>query len=134
MNVSVLAASNRKYAPTHEWIQVQGDVGTVGISKHAADELGEVVYADLPEKGIPVQVKSSFGAVESVKAASDVYAPISGQVVDTNAKLKEDPTLINSDPLGAGWLIKLKIQDPKELDLLMDEATYHKTIGENKND
>jgi glycine cleavage system H protein len=116
--------SDRKYAKTHEWIQVKDDVGTVGISKHAAEELGEVVFVDLPEKGIEVEASSTFGAVESVKAASDVYSPVSGQVLDINTKLQEDPSLINKDSLGEGWLIKLKIRNPQELDKLMDETEY----------
>lgn len=124
------STSDRKYATTHEWIQVKDDIGTVGISKHATEELGEVVFVDLPEKGLDLEAKSSFGAVESVKAASDVYAPVSGQVLDINSKLKEDPSLINKDSLGEGWLIKLKLRDPKELDQLMDEASYLKSTQE----
>ncbi|GJD08645.1 Glycine cleavage system H protein, mitochondrial [Galdieria sulphuraria] len=124
------SSGNRKYATTHEWIKVEDNVGTVGISKHAAEELGEVVYVDLPEKGLDLEAKSTFGAVESVKAASDVYSPVSGQVLDINSKLQEDPSLINKDSLGEGWLIKLKIQNPKELDQLMDEVAYLETTQE----
>eukprot|EP00200_Dunaliella_tertiolecta_P003299 CAMPEP_0202351748 /NCGR_PEP_ID=MMETSP1126-20121109/8249_1 /ASSEMBLY_ACC=CAM_ASM_000457 /TAXON_ID=3047 /ORGANISM="Dunaliella tertiolecta, Strain CCMP1320" /LENGTH=166 /DNA_ID=CAMNT_0048943887 /DNA_START=52 /DNA_END=552 /DNA_ORIENTATION=+ len=112
-----------KYAASHEWAQVNGDVATVGVSDHAQGELGDVVYVELPEVGKELTKGDAFGVVESVKAASDVYAPVSGEVVETNQSLTDKPAAINSDPYGA-WIMKIKMSNPSELDSLMDPKTY----------
>lgn len=121
-----------KYSKTHEWIDVAGSVGTVGITAHAADALGEVVYVDLPKVGASFKAGSAFGAVESVKAASDIYAPMSGEVVEINSALTAKPDTINSAATGAGWMIKLKLSNPAEANSLLDEAAYEKHAAEDK--
>lgn len=113
-----------KYADSHEWVKSDGKLGTVGITHHAQDHLGDVVFVDLPEVGVPVSKGSSFGAVESVKATSDIMSPVSGEVVETNTKLTETPALINGSPYGEGWIIKVRIKDPSELDTLMNAEQY----------
>ena len=112
------------FTKEHEWIRVDGDVATVGISDHAQQALGDIVFAEVPEAGKTVAKGDDAAVVESVKAASDVYAPVSGEVIDGNAALADDPALINRDPEGEGWFFKLKLSDPSELDGLMDEAAY----------
>ena len=113
-----------KYTPDHEWLKVEGDIATVGITHHAQDALGDVVFVDLPEVGKTYAPKDIAGVVESVKAAADVYMPISGAVTEVNEALRADPALANSDPLGAGWFFKVKLSNPAELDALMDETSY----------
>ncbi|TSE23940.1 glycine cleavage system protein GcvH [Tepidimonas aquatica] len=113
-----------RYTPEHEWIRVDGDIATVGITHHAQDALGDVVFVELPEVGKSLQQKDVAGVVESVKAAADVYAPVSGEVVEVNEALRADPSLANSDPLGAGWFFKVRLSNPSELDSLLDEAAY----------
>ncbi|MBN9403852.1 MAG: glycine cleavage system protein GcvH [Burkholderiales bacterium] len=113
-----------KYTEDHEWIQVEGDIATVGITAHAQDALGDVVFVDLPAVGQGYAQKETAGVVESVKAAADVYMPISGEVTEVNEALRAEPSLANSDPLGAGWFFKVKLSDPGQLDALMDEAAY----------
>ena len=113
-----------KYTEYHEWIQVDGDIATVGITHHAQDALGDVVFVDLPAVGQGYAQKDTAGVVESVKAAADVYMPISGEVTEVNEALRAEPSLANSDPLGAGWFFKVKLADPSQLDALMDEAAY----------
>ena len=113
-----------KYTEDHEWIQVEGDIATVGITAHAQDALGDVVFVDLPAVGQGYAQKETAGVVESVKAAADVYMPISGEVTEVNEALRAEPSLANSDPLGAGWFFKVKLADPSQLDALMDEAAY----------
>lgn len=113
-----------KFTPEHEWIRVDGDVATVGITHHAQDALGDVVFVELPEVGRRLAQKDVAGVVESVKAAADVYAPVSGEVVEVNEALRADPSLANSDPQGAGWFFKLRLSQPAELDGLLDEAAY----------
>jgi glycine cleavage system H protein len=112
------------YTKEHEWIRVDGDVATVGISDHAQEALGDIVFAEVPEAGRSVAKGDDAAVVESVKAASDVYAPVSGDVTEGNSALADDPALINRDPEGEGWFFKLKLSDPSELDGLMDEAAY----------
>ena len=112
------------FTKEHEWIRVEGDVATVGISDHAQQALGDIVFAEVPDAGRTVAKGDDAAVVESVKAASDVYAPVSGEVVDGNAALADDPALINRDPEGEGWFFKLKLSDPSELDGLMDEPAY----------
>ncbi len=116
--------SERKYTEDHEWILVAGDIASVGISDHAQEQLGDVVYIDLPEKGAEFAQGAEAATVESVKAASEIYAPVGGEVVEVNAALNDDPAIVNSDPYGAGWFFKLKLADAGELDKLMDESAY----------
>ena len=113
-----------KYTPDHEWLKVEGDNATVGITHHAQDALGDVVFVDLPEVGATVEAKAVAGVVESVKAAADVYMPVTGVITEVNEALRADPSLANSDPLGAGWFFKVKLSNPAELDALMDETSY----------
>ena len=115
-----------KYTEDHEWLNVEGDSATVGITHHAQDALGDVVFVDLPEVGRHFAQKDIAGVVESVKAAADVYMPVSGEVTEVNEALRADPSLANSDPLGAGWFFKVRLSDPAQLDALLDEASYGK--------
>ena len=116
------------FTKEHEWVQVDGDTATVGISNHAQEALGDIVFAEVPEAGRKVSKGQEAAVVESVKAASDVYAPVSGEVIEGNQAVADDPALINSDPEGQGWLFKLKLDNPAELDGLMDEAAYRDWI------
>ena len=120
--------SDIRYTKEHEWVRVDGQVATVGISNHAQEQLGDVVFVELPEVGRTVSRNAAMAVVESVKAASDVYAPISGEVVEVNAALTEDPALVNGDAEGAGWFCKLKVANPAELDALMDAAAYRSFV------
>ncbi len=113
-----------KYTEDHEWVSVQGDTATVGITGHAQDALGDVVFVDLPEVGKTYAQKDTAGVVESVKAAADVYMPVSGEVLEVNEALRADPSLANSDPRGAGWFFKVRLTDKGQIDGLMDEAAY----------
>ena len=113
-----------KYTEDHEWLKIEGDVATVGITVHAQDALGDVVFVDLPEVGALFAQKETAGVVESVKAAADVYMPVAGEVLEVNEILRADPSLANSDPLGAGWFFKVKMTDASQLDALMDDTTY----------
>ncbi len=113
-----------KYTEDHEWLAVAGDVATVGITHHAQDALGDVVFVDLPEVGKTFASREVAGVVESVKAAADVYMPVSGEVIEVNEALRADPSLANSDPQGAGWFFKVKLSNPSELAALMDETSY----------
>ena len=113
-----------KYTEDHEWLKIEGDMATVGITVHAQDALGDVVFVELPEVGTTFAQKDTAGVVESVKAAADVYMPVSGEVVEVNEALRDDPSLANSDPLGAGWFFKVKLSDASQLDALMDETRY----------
>ena len=119
-----------KYANSHEWVKHEGNVATIGITDHAQDHLGEVVFVDLPETGISVSKGTGFGAVESVKATSDVNSPISGEIVEVNAKLTETPGLVNTSPYEDGWMIKVKPSDPSELGHLMGSKEYVKFCEE----
>ena len=112
------------FTKEHEWIRVDGDTATVGISNHAQEALGDIVFAEVPEAGRQLSKGQEAAVVESVKAASDVYAPVSGEVTEGNQKVADDPALVNSDPEGQGWFFKLRLSDPSELDGLMDEAAY----------
>ena len=113
-----------KYPPDHEWLNIDGDTAVVGITHHAQDALGDVVFVDLPEVGATFAAKDIAGVVESVKAAADVYMPITGEIIEVNEALRADPALANTDPLGAGWFFKVKLSNPAELDELMDETSY----------
>jgi glycine cleavage system H protein len=117
-----------KFTTSHEWVRMDGDVATVGITDHAQTALGDVVFVDLPEVGREVGANEACAVVESVKAASDVYAPVAGRVVEANGRLSEDPGLVNRDPTGEGWFYKLEIADAAALDELMDEAGYQRFV------
>ena len=113
-----------KYTEDHEWLKIDGDSATVGITQHAQDALGDVVFVDLPEVGKSFAAKDVAGVVESVKAAADVYMPVTAVVTEVNEALRADPSLANSDPMGAGWFFKVKLSNPSEADALMDETSY----------
>jgi len=113
-----------KYTEEHEWVLVNGDIATVGITVHAQDALGDVVFVELPEVGSEFEQKAVAGVVESVKAAADVYMPISGTVVEVNEDLRNDPSLANTDPLNAGWFFKVRMSNPSQIDALLDETAY----------
>ncbi len=112
------------FTKEHEWIRVEGDIATVGITDHAQEQLGDIVFAEVPETGRRVSKGQEAAVVESVKAASDVYAPVTGEVVEGNSKVSDDPAVVNSDPEGDGWFFKLRLENPSELQGLMDEAAY----------
>ena len=116
--------STVKYTEDHEWIRMEGDVGTVGITDYAQEQLGDVVFVELPEAGRAVTKGNDAAVVESVKAASEIYAPADGEVVEANQAVADDPALVNSDPMGNGWFFKMKLSDPGTISGLMDEAAY----------
>ncbi len=122
--------SDFRYTKEHEWLKVTGDTGTVGITDYAQHELGDVVFVELPKVGAKFNASQSFGTVESVKAVSEIYSPVSGEVVETNTALADAPETINKDPHGAAWMIKLRLTNPKELSNLMDAAAYQAYIVE----
>jgi glycine cleavage system H protein len=119
-----------RYTKDHEWISAKDDLATIGISDYAQHELGDVVFAELPAAGTKIVAGKTFGSVESVKAVSEIYAPADGEVVETNGELQSRPETINSDPHGSGWLIKVKLANPEELNSLMDAAAYEAYIAE----
>ena len=121
---------NFRYTKEHEWVDAKGDEATIGITSHAQEELGDIVYVDLPKVGITVEQGKTFGSVESVKAVSDIYAPVSGEVLAINETLSEAPESLNADPHGAAWLIKVKLSNPSELAGLLDAAGYKAFLGE----
>ena len=120
--------STMKFTEEHEWIRVEGDTGTVGITAYAQEQLGDVVYVELPAVGKQVEKGKEMAVVESVKAASEVYAPVTGSITAANDKLTAEPATVNSDPLGEGWFVKIKLGKPDELKNLMDEAAYLKFV------
>ena len=122
--------SEVKFSKEHEWITVAGDIATIGITKHAAELLGDIVFVELPDKGLNVEKDKTAGVVESTKAASDVYTPISGEVVDVNQSIVDDPSKINSDPESWACFFKLKIKDKSEIDTLMNREEYEKFAKE----
>lgn len=119
-----------KYDETHEWARVEDNVAVVGITDHAQSELGDIVYLELPEVGQEVTAGGSFGVVESVKAASDIYAPLTGKVVEVNQAAVEDPALVNRDCYGGGWLVKIQMNDPSEVENLKTAAEYKDFVGD----
>jgi len=119
-----------QYTKDHEWIRVDGDTGTIGITDHAQKELGDIVYVELPKSGDAVTAAETFGTVESVKAVSEIYSPVSGEVTAVNNQLQEHPELLNSDPHAAAWLIRVHLSDPQEVQKLMSSAQYEKYIRE----
>jgi glycine cleavage system H protein len=125
----MLVPDDLKYAKTHEWVRVQDDIATVGITDHAQAELTDVVFVDLPKLGTPLAAGQAAAIVESVKAANDIYSPVSGEVIELNPELESNPALLNTDPYGVGWLFKLRIKDARDLDALQEPATYREQIG-----
>ncbi len=120
--------SDLKYAKEHEWVRVDGDTATIGISDFAQDQLGEVVYVDLPSEGDEVTAGETFGEIESVKSVSELYAPVTGEVVEVNDSLSDTPEIVNQDPHGEGWMIKLRMDDASELDSLMTAGEYDESL------
>ena len=125
--------SEVKYSKEHEWIKVEGDIGIIGITQHAAEMLGDIVFVELPDVGSSVEKDGNAGVVESTKAASDVYTPISGEVMENNQAIVDDPGKINSDPENKAWFFKLKIKDKSEMDTLMNKEEYEKFSKESGN-
>lgn len=118
-----------RYSKEHEWVAVEGDIGTIGITDHAQEELGDIVYVDLPKVGSSAKQGDSFGSVESVKAVSDIYSPVSGEVVEINELIGQSPEKLNKEPHGAAWLVKVKLSSPDEIKSLMSAADYQSYIG-----
>jgi glycine cleavage system H protein len=125
-----MVPSDLRYTTDHEWVSVEGDTATVGITDFAAKQLGDVVFVDLPEVGVTVDQFATFGVVESVKAVSDLYAPLSGEVLAANADLAATPELVNSDPYAAGWMIRVRVDKPGQVESLLDAAAYERLIAE----
>lgn len=121
--------SERKFSEDHEWVSVEGDIATIGITDHAQEQLGDVVFVELPEVGSTIDQGSEAGVIESVKAASELMAPVSGEVVETNGALEEEPGKVNEDPEKSAWFIKVKLSDPSQLEGLMDAEAYKKFIA-----
>ena len=125
--------SEKKFSKKHEWVSVEGDVATIGITKHATEMLGDIVFVEVPEAGKEIEQNNQAAVVESTKAASDVYSPISGEVTEGNKLIVDDPSSVNSDPEGASWFFKIKIKDRSELDNLMNKSDYDKFVAESPN-
>jgi glycine cleavage system H protein len=123
---------NFRYTKEHEWVLAEGDTGTVGITDHAQEELGDIVYVDLPKVGANIEAGKSLGSVESVKAVSDIYSPVSGEVTQINESLADAPEKLNSDPHGEAWLVKIRMSAPEEIQNLMSSADYESYIGAEK--
>jgi len=113
-----------KFTDDHEWLKIEGGVATVGITAHATEQLGDMVFVELPEAGTEFERGDTAATLESVKAASDIYAPLAGEIIETNEAIVDDPSIVNSDPMGGGWFFKLKLADPSAADALMDEDAY----------
>jgi glycine cleavage system H protein len=120
---------NLRYTKEHEWVLVEGNIGTIGITFHAQKELGDIVYVDLPKPGAVLQQGKTIGSVESVKAVSDIFTPVSGEVAEVNGTLAESPEILNKDPYGAGWLVKIKLSEPGEAGKLLTAAEYQAYVG-----
>jgi glycine cleavage system H protein len=125
-----MVPTDRRYTKDHEWVRVDGDIATVGITQYAAEQLGDVVFVELPDVGRALSRHATFGVVESVKAVSDLYAPIAGEVRATNGELGKAPELVNQDPYEAGWMIRVSVADPGEVDRLLDATAYEQLIAE----
>ena len=123
----------KKFSKQHEWISIEGEVATVGITKHASEMLGDVVFVELPDQGKSIEKDGQAGGVESTKAASDIYSPIAGEIVDTNKSIADDPAAVNKDPEGNAWFFKIKIKNKSDLDELMNKADYEKFVKKNPN-
>jgi len=118
-----------KFSKEHEWVKAEEKIATIGITHYAQDQLGDIVYVELPPAGKEFKVSDEFGVVESVKSVSSLFAPVSGKVVEVNAALNDNPQLVNEDPAGKGWIIKIEMSNPAELDALLSEEDYKKTLG-----
>jgi glycine cleavage system H protein len=118
-----------KYTPDHEWIRTEGKYGWVGITDYAQSELGDVVYVEIPAVGTKVEKGKSFGTIEAVKAVSDLFAPVTGEIVEVNAEVKDHPEIVNKDPYGSGWMVKIAITDPAQLNVLLNMQAYKSLIG-----
>ena len=125
-----MVPADLRYTKDHEWVRVEGDTATIGVTEYAAHELGDVVFVDLPSVGKAVDQFATFGVVESVKAVSDLYAPVTGEVVEVNGSLGAQPELVNSDPFGEGWMIKVRVGDAAQVEGLLDAAGYEKLTSE----
>ena len=125
--------SEKKFSKQHEWVLMEGEVATVGITKHASEMLGDVVFVELPDQGKSIEKDGQAGVVESTKAASDIYSPIAGEIVDTNKSIVDDPAAVNKDPEGNAWFFKIKIKNKSDLDELMNKADYEKFAKKNPN-
>ncbi len=115
---------DRRYTQEHEWVRIEGDLATIGITHHAQHQLGDVVYVDLPEVGATLNQHQPFGSIDSVKTASDLFSPISGEVVEVNSAVTDDPAVVNADPFGQGWMLRVRPSDPAEADALMTADQY----------
>ncbi|OGO53161.1 MAG: glycine cleavage system protein H [Chloroflexi bacterium RBG_16_69_14] len=124
-----MVPTDLRYTNDHEWVRVVGDEATIGITAYAADQLGDIVFVDLPDVGRSVEQSAAFGVVESVKAVSDLFAPVSGEVTETNPDLGRNPELVNSDPYGAGWMVRVRLGDAAQLDALLDPDAYDALIA-----
>ncbi|MCU1336782.1 MAG: glycine cleavage system protein [Bryobacterales bacterium] len=120
---------NLRYTKEHEWVSVEGAIGTIGITFHAQKELGDIVYVDLPKPGAVIQQGKTIGSVESVKAVSDIFSPVSGEIAEINGLLAESPEILNKDPYASGWLVKIKLSDPGEVDKLLTATEYQAFVG-----
>ena len=125
--------SEKKFSKKHEWVSVEGDVATVGITKHATEMLGDIVFVEVPEAGKVIEQNNQAAVVESTKAASDVYSPLSGEIIESNQSIVDDPSMVNTNPETEGWFFKIKIKDKSEIDKLMSKNDYEKFIQENQN-
>ena len=125
--------SDKKFSKQHEWVLIDGEVATIGITKHASEMLGDVVFVELPEKGQNIEKDGQAGVVESTKAASDIYSPVAGDILEVNQSIVDDPSAVNKDPEGSAWFFKIKIKNKSDLDELMSKADYEKFAKENKN-
>lgn len=119
-----------KYTKDHEWVSLEGNIGTIGITEYAAEQLGDVVHVEFPEEGEEFEASNTFGAIESVKSVSDVYLPLSGKIVELNEQVSENPGLVNEDPYGEGWLVKVEINNNDEVEGLMNHAAYQAFLSE----
>ncbi|XP_781990.2 uncharacterized protein LOC576609 [Strongylocentrotus purpuratus] len=128
VTISAALNSDKKFSKDHEWITTEGGNGTVGITQYAQEKLGDIVYVQLPEIGDSLEQDGDFGALESVKAASDLFSPVTGDVIEINSILESTPSLVNQDPFGEGWIIKIKLSNPSEIDDLMTEEQYNKFV------
>jgi glycine cleavage system H protein len=124
-----MVPSDLRYTKDHEWVRLNGDEATIGITAYAADQLGDIVFVELPEAGRTVEQFAAFGVVESVKAVSDLFAPVSGEVIEANGTLSAEPEMVNREPFGSGWMIRLRVADPAQVDDLLDAAAYDALVA-----
>ncbi len=127
-----MTPEDSRYAKSHEYVHVEGDIGTIGITDYAQKELGDVVFVELPQVGTQIEAANEMGSIESVKAVSDLFAPVTGEVIEVNDKLSDNPELVNTDPYNDGWMIRVRLSDPTEVDELMDAVEYEEWIQTEK--